>query len=245
MWSGWVRWSGKWVSFPFVLYDDYDDLWEVLFHENLSLKYSGAQKLEWFFNSSVFKPAGFISKARKRRQGNFFDESLLIYLEARYCFPLDNGFKPRRWSDCSWGSGYFNCVFVGFLISSMCWCLLRFVFLASCKESLFPNVCYILGWCECMLCVRLQQRAVLFYTSRGHSSDPQREAKTAPAQSRCGASAALFERANEAICNGILFSVRPQNCYQRPNKLAAAGLRPARQCTVLHPLSVFWAAWSH
>lgn len=153
MWSGWVRWSEKWVSFPFAFYDDYDkydDLWEVLFHENLSLKYSCAQKLEWFFNSSVFKPAGFISKARKRRQGNFFDESLLIYLEAQYCFPLDNGFEPRRWSDCSWGSGYFNCIFVSFLISLMCWCLLRFVFLASCKESSFPNVCYILGWCECM-----------------------------------------------------------------------------------------------
>lgn len=39
------------------------------------------------------------------------------------------------------------CIFVGFLISSMCWCLLWswFVFSVPGKKSLFRNVCYILG----------------------------------------------------------------------------------------------------
>lgn len=40
----------------------------------------------------------FISKARKRRQGNLFDKRLLIYLEAQYCFPLNYGFEPQRCS---------------------------------------------------------------------------------------------------------------------------------------------------
>lgn len=70
-------------------------------------------------------------------------------------------------------------------------------------------------------------------SERGHRSDPQREEKMLWGHWSWGASAASSDRANEAICNGILCGVRLQKGYQRPNKLSAAGLRPAHHCTIL------------
>lgn len=53
------------------------------------------------------------------------------------------------------------------------------------------------------MCVCLLQTAVLLYPSRGRRSDPQREARAAPGQSRCAASAALSDRADEAVWTRI------------------------------------------
>lgn len=112
--------------------------------------------------------------------------------------------------------------------------------------SLWSSVCSgpaLSSWCLVgRVYFNMFARPVLLYPSRGHRSDLQRDAKTAAAQSRCVSSAALSDRANEAVCNGILCSFGPQNGYQWPKKLNAAGLRPAHQCTILHPLRVFRAA---
>lgn len=59
------------------------------------------EKLEWSLNLIYFGLSLLFLKPgekKKKRQVHFFDKSLLIYLEARYCFPLDNGFEPF---DCS------------------------------------------------------------------------------------------------------------------------------------------------
>lgn len=88
-----------------------------------------------------------------------------------------------------------------------------------------------LTWCER---VSLQLRAVVFYLNGGIALTRRGKEKMQWGHWRWGASAASSDRANEAICNGILCSVRLQKGCQWPNKLSAAGLRPAHHCTILY-----------
>lgn len=78
-----------------------------------------------------------------------------------------------------------------------------------------------------------------FIPGRGQCTKPQRGAEEVQGQWRCTASAAQSDRPNAAICNGIL-SLQLQPCYQWPSKLAAAGLWPAHQYTILPVSSGCW-----
>ncbi len=73
---------------------------------------------------------------------------------------------------------------------------------------------------------------------------PQREPEAVQGQSRCIASAAQSDRPNEAICDGNLCP-QPWLCYHLPSKLAAAGLRPAHQCTLSLVSFGCWTKKSH